>query len=108
MQAGKLRHRVTIQSATQVPLPDGDTAEHWAAIPLGTAVPCSITALSGSETRVGAQQQPIATSEIKLRFRADVKEDMRVIHGERTLNIVRAFDPDGRQRELVLWVKEAK
>lgn len=106
MQAGKLRHRVRIEHSTPVRLPGGDRKPQWRAMPRGLDVPASVTALSGNEQQNGTQQQAIADTEVKLRFRDDVKATMRIIHGTRTLNIVRAYDPDGRRRELVCHCKE--
>lgn len=106
MQAGKLRHRVRIEASTPVRQPGGDRKPEWRAIPRGTDVPAEVIALSGGEQQSGTQQQAIATTEVKLRWRGDIKPDMRIVHDGRTLNIVRAFDLTGRRRELVCHCKE--
>jgi SPP1 family predicted phage head-tail adaptor len=106
MRAGTLRHTVRIEASVPVRQPGGDRKPEWRTIPRGSGVPASVESLSGGEQQNGTQQQAIATTEIKLRYRDDVKPEMRIIHDGRTLNIVRAFDPTGRRRELWCHCKE--
>lgn len=104
MRAGTLRHRVTIQRQEIVfgkfgaPLHDKvweNVATVWA----------SLEAMSGREFFASQQAQSEVTQRIRIRYRADVTADMRVIHNGRVFNIVAPL-PDNRGRELVLMCRE--
>ena len=104
MRAGMLRHRVTIQRQEIVfgkfgaPLHDKvweNVATVWA----------SLEAMSGREFFVIQQAQSEVTQCIRIRYRADVTADMRVIHNGRVFNIVAPL-PDNRGRKLVLMCRE--
>jgi SPP1 family predicted phage head-tail adaptor len=85
IQAGPLRHRVTIQTPVVQTADTGeaivtewlDLCEVWAAI----------ETLSGREWLASAEFRPGVTTRIRIRWRADVGADMRVLHGSTVFGI---------------------
>lgn len=86
MQAGRLRHRVTIESL--VPVKDGttgvitDTWEEFAA-----NVPAEVKPLSVREFISGAANQSKVTTMVVIRYMAGIKPSMRLLHGDHVFNI---------------------
>jgi len=104
MQAGKLRHRVTIQQKSVTQNSYGEEIVTWAEL---ATVWASVEDLSGREF-YEARQVPAAevTTRVRIRYRSDVEPTMRIVHGGRTLEIVFVLDPEGRRRETVLMCRE--
>lgn len=102
MQAGKLRHRITIQHDTanpETPGLDGTVTPVWTA--LHTNLPAEVLAVAGGETlRNGVQVQATTTHVIRLRYLANISPEMRIAWGSLTLHISHVRDLDGRRREL--------
>jgi len=101
MRSGRLRHRVTIQQ----PVPDrsigGEDSWHdyatvWAAI----------EPLRGREYLAAQQEGAEVTGRITMRYIAGVKQTMRIKHGSRIYEIVSPINPEERNAELQLMVKE--
>ena len=104
MRSGMLRHRVTLQKkivavddygAAIGDAPWEDVATVWA----------SLEAMSGREFFASQQAQSEVTQRIRIRYRAGVTADMRVIHNGKVFNIVAPLQ-DNRGRELVLMCRE--
>lgn len=55
-----------------------------------------------------AQQVPTSqvSTRVRIRWRPDIKPEMRVVHGDRVLDIKAVLDRDGRRRELQLMCQE--
>ncbi len=104
IRAGDLNSRVTIQAPSGSPADDGQPSGEYE--DFLTGVPAQIRGVGGGEFIRGVQVQAGITNLITIRFRDDVTPNMRVIYGERTLNIQAAIDPEGRRRELQLHCKE--
>lgn len=102
MNPGKLRHRIEIQQDTgsqdstgQV-IPDWDTfAERWALVEV----------LAGSEPVQGEQVQASRQYKVTLRYLDGVTSDMRILWGERTLEITSVVE-DAYKRQLILTAGE--
>lgn len=85
MQAGQLRHRVTIQQKTAgvdewgAPLPDAwvDFATVWA----------NVRHLSGTETIKAGADTSVVKASIRIRARNDITAGMRVVHGTSVYDI---------------------
>jgi head-tail adaptor len=95
MRAGDLRDRIRIERlvASQWAL----VAVVWASVrPGGTA---NIQGTLIPELPVAS---PSTAYEVRIRYRTDIAEDMRVRWGTRTLTVASALDPDDRRRELAL------
>lgn len=99
MQAGKLRHQVTIEAPTTTPNAFGERVETWA--PFAT-VWASREDLAGREAFVAAQWRADVTTRFTLRFLDGVTAKMRVNDGGTLYNIASVSDPEGRGRTLVI------
>lgn len=104
MKAGELRHRVTIQQRVTGQDEYGQPLNTWQDM---ATVWAKIEDLTGREY-FSAQQIPTAqvSTRATIRWRADVKPEMRLVHGSRVLDIKAVLDPDGRRRQLQLMCQE--
>lgn len=102
MRSGMLRHRVTLQRFQQGQDAYGGPVETWEDV---ATVWASLEAMSGREFFASQQAQSEVTQRIRIRYRAGVTADMRVIHNGKVFNIVAPL-PDNRGRELVLMCRE--
>lgn len=91
MEAGKLRHRITISHL--VPTRDelGGVVEAWQ--PQVSNLPAEIVPLSGREFVAAQATQSGVTTRITIRYRTGIKASMRIEHGADIYNI-RAVLPD--------------
>lgn len=103
MQAGQLRHRVTLQSASQstdsygqVTLTWSDTATVWA----------SVQPLQGREAERAKQIHKDVTHNVTIRYRSGVSTAQRFKLGSRYLNILSVLNTDERNVELVCLCME--
>lgn len=103
MRAGTLRHRVTIQQATETQNSYGEIVQTWTTV---ATVWGAIEARGMRESFTASQQFATADHVITIRHRSDVTPKMRLVYGSRTFDIEGAVDPDGRKRELRLYVRE--
>ena len=102
MRSGMLRHRVTLQRFQQGQDAYGGPVKTWEDVAIVWA---SLEAMSGREFFASQQAQSEVTQRIRIRYRAGVTADMRVIHNGKVFNIVAPL-PDNRGRELVLMCRE--
>jgi len=104
MRAGKLRHRVTIQQATEARNSIGEVTRTWSAL---ATVWANVEPLNGREF-IDAQRPEVQVSHrVTMRYRSDVTPQMRVSHDSRTLNIEAVIETGERRRELQLICSEA-
>lgn len=96
MQAGRLRHRVTIEELTVTLDSDGAQVETWLPISL-RLLSAEITALSGRELLAAAAVQSKVTTRIRLRYRPGIRPTMRVVHRDEIYSI-EAVVPDPGSR----------
>ena len=105
MQAGKLRHRVTLQRL--VPAQDpltGAVSDTWSDV---ATVWASVEPLSAREFLQAAALSSQFVARIRIRPLAGVMPSMRIIHGERTYNIEGVLPDRGSGAEyLTLPVSE--
>ncbi len=104
MRAGELRHRVTIQRLVTGQDDYGQPLDAWQDV---ATVWAKVEDLTGREY-FQAQQVPTVqvSSRVTIRWRSDVKPEMRVLASNRLLDIKAALDPDGKRRELQLMCLE--
>ncbi|KFK98128.1 phage head closure protein [Serratia sp. Ag1] len=76
MQAGRLRHRVTIQNFVTVELPSGTEIEEWQD---GKTVWAETTGISGRELVASAAEKAEATIRVWMRYRTDVTASSRLL-----------------------------
>ena len=78
MEAGRLRHRVTIQERVTVQDPNGDPVVTWT--DWATNVPAEILPVSGREFLAGQGITAQVTVKIRIRWRRGLKPTMRFVH----------------------------
>jgi len=103
MRAGKLRHRVTLQSPgrTQDPA-TGEMIAGWTDV---TTVWASIEALSAREFIAAQAAQSEITARVVMRYRPGVEATMRLKHGADVYNIHGVLpDPDSGREWMTLPV----
>ena len=112
MQAGKLRHRIQIQSATETNT-NGQVTRVWSTV---ATVWGEISTLGGRELYRAQQVVPEAKYSARMRYRSGVTPEMRLrkvttVDGELTvnltLNILNVADADARGIELFCLCTEA-
>lgn len=85
MQAGKLRHRVTIESLAETQ--DGTTgaiSQAWSTV---ATVWAAIEPLSGREFLAAQETQSQIVARVVIRYRSDVTAKMRIAHGSELYNV---------------------
>lgn len=105
MQAGRLRHRVTIQQPGVTQNEYNEEVVTWSTF---ATVWADITALSGQERLIALadQVQSSMIQNVRIRYRSGVTVKMRLSLGSRILDIETVEDPDGRKRQLLLACRE--
>lgn len=105
MDAGRLRHRVTIQSVTETrDTTTGAIATSWADV---ATVWAAIEPLSGREFIAAQGAQAEIVARILIRYRDDVVAKMRVVSGSRVYNIRAVLqDKESGTEHLTLMVAE--
>lgn len=84
LDAGKLRHRVSIEQQTTNVDSDGISSTEWALV---ADVWAAIEPLSGNAFVSAQAAQSKVTGRITIRYRAGVVASMRVVHGSTNYNI---------------------
>lgn len=101
---GELRHRITIQKPVSTQDEFGQPTDSWDNV---ITLWAKVEDLSGREYFI-AQQVPASqvNARITIRWRVGIKSEMRIVHGDRILNIKAVLDPDGRRKWLHLMCQE--
>ena len=103
-QAGKLRHRIQIQSKDGTTYGTrGEQTDSWVT---DATVWCEIRTLSGKEREIAQQIVPQATDQVTIRYLAGVTTEKRVVFGTRNLNIGHIDNIDQRDIDLVILCGE--
>ncbi|MEL6873351.1 MAG: phage head closure protein [Pseudomonadota bacterium] len=95
---GRLRHRVTIEMPVRIQTEGGAAQETW--LPLETVF-AELCPRDGRERVRGDQLDAEVTHVVRMRFRDDLNEDMRLTMPGRTFEITAVID-EGEMRR---WVK---
>jgi len=109
MQAGRLRHRVTVQTTVETADGRGGTT----AVPgtLLRRIPADVEMLTGRELERAMQIDPRSRLQVLLRYHAGVKAGQAVIYhsfgGDRTLEIVAPPTIEEKDRAMTLLCGEA-
>jgi SPP1 family predicted phage head-tail adaptor len=104
MRAGRLRHRIKLQRNNGQADASGEVIPSWS--DYATNLPAEYRGLGGREIDRAEQRTAVATAIFVVRYRDDVLPEDRVTWGERTFEVVRATDTEGRGRELDIEVTE--
>jgi SPP1 family predicted phage head-tail adaptor len=104
MQAGRLRHRITVQENTPTQNEIGEWVDAWTDY---ATVWASVEPARGSQYYQAKQLDSKVDGTIIMRYRDDIEPTMRVIHDGRTLKIVSLLTVKERKRELHIMYSEA-
>lgn len=97
MQAGKLRHRITIEQSDGNTGTGGEEQPNWSTF---ATLWASIESLSGSESLQGKQMASEISHRVTTRYCAGVTADMRIKFGARVFSIVPPINHDERNIQL--------
>jgi len=105
MEAGKLRHPVTIQTPTRTKDDLGGYTETWATL---TETWAWVSPVSGAyaERLVGAKVAAATTHLITIRYVAGVTTSCRIVFGTRTFDVRGISNLDERDKTLMLACEE--
>ena len=109
MRAGRLRHRVAIQDATETRDAHGGVSRAWST---SATVWASVEPLQGRELWLAQQVQAQATVRVRMRYRSGLDSTMRLQlldgdgNAEKTYNIEAVMDLGERGRELEILCAE--
>lgn len=103
MQAGKLRHRVTIQQPTVARNGFNEAVTTWSNV---VTVWASVEPLSGREFFAAEHVQSEITHRVRLRYRSGIVPTMRVVFGSRHLVIESVINYAERGTDLQLMCRE--
>ena len=103
MYAGKLRHRLTVQTVTGAQDRYGEPSDTWADT---RVVWAQVTPLTGDELIVARQVTPEVTHDIRMRYGVTVTPANRLLWGTRVFGILAVLNIEERNRELQLLCKE--
>lgn len=92
LPAGKLRHRITIQSPVYMQDPEtGEDVPRW--VDLFTKVPAAIEPLSARELIAARATDSAITARIIIRYRPGLRAVMRILHKDSVYDVA-GFIPD--------------
>lgn len=104
VRAGILRHRVNIEAHDTGTDEWGQPVDTWT--PVVTSLPAEIRDIRGREFWSSGQAPAgEVTVRVRIRYREDLKRQMRVKHIDEVLLIEAIIDPDGRRTELHLMCR---
>ena len=107
MEAGRLRHYVTIQSTTVTQDAFGAPVNTWATFL--ASVPMALEPLSGRESVTAGAQYPLVTTKGVMRWATGVLPTMRVVTADSETYVIRAVLPDATARKsLVLMLEKGE
>ncbi len=103
MQAGKLRHRVAIQSFTSGADATGQVINSFSTL---VTVWARVSPKSGTETTNEGTSSVHRMFDVTIRYTGDLKPTYKLIFKTRTLNIKSVVDIDERARTMLLVCTE--
>lgn len=103
MIAGKLRHRIALQSQSLTQDSYGQAVVSWGTY---ATVWASVQPLTGREYFSADSLQSEVKTVIKIRYQDGIDTSMRVLWGTRVYNIVSLADVFERNREIHLYCTE--
>jgi SPP1 family predicted phage head-tail adaptor len=103
VRAGRLRHYVTVQQATETQDTDGSVIQTWGTY---AQVYAEISPKSGSEDYAAAGINASVVHEIRIRYLDGLTPKMRIVYGDRTFEIVGVVNWGERDREQLLTCTE--
>ncbi|MBD2797732.1 phage head closure protein [Xenorhabdus sp. 18] len=102
MDIGKLRHRITLQTFTQITSPSGQRIQEWRDI---ATVWAEVKHISGRELLASGAALAETTVRVWLRYRADVTPASRMVFRDQVYDI-QAVIPNPKRTQLELLCKQ--
>ena len=99
---GRLRERVTIQSATEARNSIGEVVQTWGTF---AEVWASVDGLSGREVLQSGQQQTEVTHRVRMRYVTGLTQRMRLSWRDRILEITSLLEHNNRTEHELLCVE---
>ena len=103
IQAGKLRHKISIQSKASTRNGYNEVDDTWST---DFTTRASITPLSGRELTEAQQVNSEVTHKVVTRYREPVSSAQRILFGSRIFHIVSVINPEERNGELQITAIE--
>lgn len=103
MQAGRLRHRVSIQQRVEARNGYGELIATWSTL---ATVWGSVEPIRGREFFEAEQVQSEISTRVRIRYYDGITAQMRVLFGSRKLQILAVIDVNERHKEMQLMCKE--
>lgn len=103
MDAGLMRHKITVQKLSQTQNEFGEVEHAWVDV---ASVRASINAFSERDFLAGMSEQAEATHRVTIRYNKLVDRTMRIGFGSRHFSILHVRDPWEKHQEMVLTCKE--
>lgn len=100
---GALRHRVTLEAPVDTPDDAGGFSRSFAQV---ASLWARIVPVAAQDQFVEQQQEQSLSHLVTIRWRADVRSQMRFVHRGRKLLIHSAHDPDERRRFVICRCEE--
>lgn len=94
LNIAELRHRITIQSITEVSDGQGGKTENWSTV---ATVWARIEPVSSRERLYSDKLEYQRTHKIAIRYRSDITNDMRILFNGRYFQIKSVYSPDERE-----------
>lgn len=105
MSCGRYRHAMTVQRPTETVGETGAAARTWAT---WKRIMGRVEDLAGREALAGERAAALGTVCVRLRYLPGLTSAMRLVYGDRTLEIAEVADRDGRRREMLLSCNEVR
>lgn len=105
MRAGRLRHRVTIETPGGTSSAFGEVAQTWSTL---ATVWAAVEPTTSRERVENEQTKTFTTHRVQIRYRANVTTAERVQFGSRTLNILSVINPNEQNATLELLCTEVE
>ena len=103
MRAGRLRHRITVQSVGSTYDAYGDLSDSWSTL---ASVWASISPISGREEDIASELSGVVTHSIRVRYRSGISEQNRIQFGSRVFQIESVRNWNERNVYLEILAKE--
>lgn len=107
MRSGRLNAQVTFEQKGGTKDEYGHPTEDWAPIPGMVDIWANVKPITGRERWANQHMTNTATLAVTIRYRDDIKPEMRIRFGEMRLEITGPpINVDNRNRELVITCEE--
>ena len=103
MRAGRLRHRVSIQTQSTTLDSYGEPSDSWST---DDTVWAAIEPVSGSERDIGEGLAGIVSHRVIVRYLSGLTPKSRILFGSRVLGITSILDQDEKNEYMKLMCKE--